>query len=250
MRNIIYKDEYIKLDSGYLFGRGVFETILIKEEPIFLKEHIERLNRGIEYLNLGDKIEEKFVLDKIKYYNIKNKALKIIVSEKNFILEERELTYKEEDYNTGFSLKLSKVVRSSKSDILKIKSINYLENIIEREKALKEGVNEVVFLNEKGFLTEGSISNIFIVKDKNIYTPHEDSGILKGTVRSFLLKNYNVKEKNISLEDLLQCDEIFITNSLIGIMKISKFEDKIYKKDKITESIRKQYEKEIGGIKK
>lgn len=248
MRNIIYKDEYIKLDSGYLFGRGVFETILIKEEPIFLKEHIERLNKGIEYLNLGDKIEEKFVLDKIKYYNIKNKALKIIVSEKNFILEERELTYKEEDYNTGFSLKLSKVVRSSKSDILKIKSINYLENIIEREKALKEGYNEVIFLNEKGFLTEGSISNIFVVKDKNIYTPHENSGLLKGTIRNFLINNYDIKETNISLEDILNCDEVFITNSLIGIMKVSKFEDKIYKKNNITKGIRKEYEDKIGRI--
>lgn len=250
MRNIIYKDEYIKLDSGYLFGRGVFETILIREEPIFLKEHIERLNRGIEYLNLGDKIEEKFVLDKIKYYNIKNKALKIIVSEKNFILEERELTYKNEDYSKGFSLKLSKVIRSSKSDILKIKSINYLENIIEREKAIKEGFNEVIFLNEEGFLTEGSISNLFIIKDKKIYTPHEASGLLKGTVRSFLIKNYEIKEENISLEDILSSDEVFITNSLIGIMKVSKFEDKIYKEDKIIECIRKQYEKEIGGIKK
>lgn len=248
MRNIIYKDEYIKLDSGYLFGRGVFETILIKEKPIFLKEHIERLNRGIEYLGLGDKIEEKFVLDKIKYYNIKNKALKIIVSEKNLVLEEREVTYKEEDYKIGFSLKLSKVIRSSNSDILKIKSINYLENIIEREKALKEGYNEVVFFNEKGFLSEGSISNIFIVKNKNIYTPHENSGLLNGTVRNFLINNYDIKETNISLEDILNCDEVFITNSLMGIMKVSIFEGKTYKESNITEWIRKEYEDKIWRI--
>ena len=56
MRKIIYEEDNIKLDSGYLFGRGVFETILIKENPIFLKEHIERLNKGIKYLKLGDKI--------------------------------------------------------------------------------------------------------------------------------------------------------------------------------------------------
>lgn len=248
MREIIYKDEYIKLDSGYLFGRGVFETILIKEDPIFLKEHIERLNKGIEYLNLGDKIEEKFVLDKIKYYNIKNKALKIIVSEKNLVLEERELTYKEEDYNKGFSLKLSKVIKSSNSDILKIKSINYLENIIEREKVLKEGYNEVIFLNEKGFLTEGSISNLFIIKDKKIYTPHENSGLLKGTVRNFLINKYDIKETNISLKDILNCDEVFITNSLIGIMKVSRFEDKIYKENNITKEIRKEYEDTIWRI--
>lgn len=248
MREIIYKNEYIKLDSGYLFGRGVFETILIKEKPIFLKEHIERLNKGIEYLNLGDKIEEKFVLDKIKYYNIKNKALKIIVSEKNLVLEERELTYKEEDYNKGFSLKLSKVIKSSNSDILKIKSINYLENIIEREKVLKEGYNEVIFLNEKGFLTEGSISNLFIIKDKKIYTPHENSGLLKGTVRNFLINKYDIKETNISLKDILNCDEVFITNSLIGIMKVSRFEDKIYKENNITKEIRKEYEDTIWRI--
>ena len=246
MRKIIYEEDNIKLDSGYLFGRGVFETILIKENPIFLKEHIERLNKGIKYLKLGDKIEEKFVLEKIKYYNIKNKALKIIVSEKNIIFQSRDLTYKEDDYKKGFSIKLSNIVRNSNSDLVKIKSINYLENIMEREKALEEGYNEVLFLNEKGFLAEGSISNIFIVKNKRIYTPSENCGLLRGTVRDYLVKNYDIKEKEITIKDLENCDEMFITNSLIGVMGINKFQDRILTENKITIMIREEYEAKIS----
>ena len=245
MRDIIFNEDKINLDSGYFFGRGVFETILVKDKPIFLKEHISRLNEGIKILNLGDKVIEEDILNIINKHNIKYCGLKIVVTEKNIVLEKRDIPYKSDDYLKGFSLKLSNINRNSKSKLSYIKSINYLENILEREEALNNGYNEVLFLNEKGFLSEGSMSNIFIVIDKEIYTPSIKCGLLPGIVRNFLIKEYKIIEKELTLEDIMMADEIFITNSLLGIMGISKFENRILTENKITIMLREEYEAKI-----
>lgn len=245
MRDIIFNEYKINLDSGYFFGRGVFETILVKDKPIFLKEHISRLNEGIKILNIGDKVIEEDILNIINKHNIKYCGLKIVVTEKNIVLEKRDIPYKSDDYLKGFSLKLSNINRNSKSKLSYIKSINYLENILEREEALNNGYNEVLFLNEKGYLSEGSMSNIFIVIDKEIYTPSIKCGLLPGIVRNFLIKEYKIIEKELTLEDIMMADEIFITNSLLGIMRISKFENRILTENKITIMLRKEYEAKI-----
>lgn len=245
MRDIIFNEDKINLDSGYFFGRGVFETILVKDKPIFLKEHISRLNEGIKILNIGDKVIEEDILNIINKHNIKYCGLKIVVTEKNIVLEKRDIPYKSDDYLKGFSLKLSNINRNSKSKLSYIKSINYLENILEREEALNNGYNEVLFLNEKGFLSEGSMSNIFIVIDKEIYTPSIKCGLLPGIVRNFLIKEYKIIEKELTLEDIMMADEIFITNSLLGIMGISKFENRILTENKITIMLREEYEAKI-----
>ena len=245
MREIIFNEYKINLDSGYFFGRGVFETILVKDKPIFLKEHISRLNEGIKILNIGDKVIEEDILNIINKHNIKYCGLKIVVTEKNIVLEKRDIPYKSDDYLKGFSLKLSNINRNSKSKLSYIKSINYLENILEREEALNNGYNEVLFLNEKGYLSEGSMSNIFIVIDKEIYTPSIKCGLLPGIVRNFLIKEYKIIEKELTLEDIMMADEIFITNSLLGIMGISKFENRILTENKITIMLREEYEAKI-----
>ena len=77
MRKITYGNESIRIDNGLFFGKGVFETILVKEEAIFLEEHIKRLNNSINELNIGEEVEIDYVSDFIRRKNIKNKALKI-----------------------------------------------------------------------------------------------------------------------------------------------------------------------------
>ncbi|MDZ5010716.1 4-amino-4-deoxychorismate lyase, partial [Clostridium perfringens] len=133
------------IDSGFFFRRGDFETILIKKTPIFLREHINRLNNGIKTLKIGEPLEENYIMSIIKEINIQNCALKIAVTEKNIILEPREVLYKSGDYIRGFSLKTSNIIRNSTSKLTYIKSLNYLDNILERESALKEGYDEVLF---------------------------------------------------------------------------------------------------------
>lgn len=71
MRNVIVGKDKITIDSGYFFARGVFETILVKDKPIFLDEHINRLNNGINTLQIGELVEVEDINNIIKDFNIK-----------------------------------------------------------------------------------------------------------------------------------------------------------------------------------
>lgn len=244
MRRIIYKQGEAILDEGIFFGKGVFETILFLEKPIFLKEHIERLKNGMKELGL-EELEEEMLLDYISLNFIKNKAVKILVTPQNIIITEREIPYIEEDYIQGSSLKLSKVRRNSTSMLCYIKSINYIENIIEKNKAKEDGFKDVLFLNENGYLSETSCANIFIVKNNEIYTPKVSCGLLNGIIRMWVIENFSVIETELRLDDLKNADEVFITNSLMGIIKVKKFEDIEYNNDEIIKNVQLAYQEEI-----
>ena len=245
MREISYNKDYVKLDGGFYFAQGVFETILIKKEAIFLEEHINRLNKSIDIMNLGEHINTKFIKNFIKEEKLKNIVLKIVVTEKNIVFSTREIKYSKEDYENGFKLKLSYVLRNPTSRMTYIKSLSYNENLYEYNKANKEGFNEVVFLNIYGNIAEGATSNIFIIKDKKIYTPMISDGILPGVVRNWVIGNFKVFEKHLNKKDLYSADEVFITNSVLGIMKVVQFEEKKYNTN-VVEKIRSEYEQFIN----
>lgn len=246
MRKVIYDNDSVSIDNGVFFGRGVFETILVKETPIFLEEHIKRLNKSIIELDLGELITTEDVINFINQHNIKNKALKITVTEKNLIYSIREIKYKDKDYEEGFKVGISKVLRNSTSRIVGFKTLNYLENIIEYELCQRNGLKESVFFNEQGNLCEGCTSNIFIIKDKTIYTPSVKCGLLPGIVRQWVINNFDVVEKKITKEELLNSDEVFLTNSLVGVIKVSNIENKLFKSE-IIKKIKEQYDKAING---
>lgn len=245
MREISYNKDYVKLDGGFYFAQGVFETILIKKEAIFLEEHINRLNKSIDIMNLGEHIDTKFIKNFIKEEKLKNIVLKIVVTEKNIVFSTREIKYSKEDYKNGFNLKLSSVLRNPTSRMTYIKSLSYNENLYEYNKANKEGFNEVVFLNIYGNIAEGATSNIFIIKDKKIYTPKISDGILPGVVRNWVIENFEVCEKHLNKKDLYSADEVFITNSVLGIMKVVQFEEKKYNTN-VVQKIRSEYEQFIN----
>lgn len=245
MREISYNKDYVKLDGGFYFAQGVFETILIKKEAIFLEEHINRLNKSIDIMNLGEHIDTKFIKNFIKEEKLKNIVLKIVVTEKNIVFSTREIKYSKEDYENGFKIKLSYVLRNPTSRMTYIKSLSYNENLYEYNKANKEGFNEVVFLNIYGNIAEGATSNIFIIKDKKIYTPKISDGILPGVVRNWVIENFEVCEKHLNKKDLYSADEVFITNSVLGIMKVVQFEEKKYNTN-VVQKIRSEYEQFIN----
>ena len=245
MREISYNKDYVKLDGGFYFAQGVFETILIKKEAIFLEEHINRLNKSIDIMNLGEHIDIKFIKNFIKEEKLKNIVLKIVVTEKNIVFSTRKIKYSKEDYKNGFNLKLSSILRNPTSNMTYIKSLSYNENLYEYNKANKEGFNEVVFLNIYGNIAECATSNIFIIKDKKIYTPMISDGILPGVVRNWVIENFEVCEKHLNKKDLYSADEVFITNSVLGIMKVVQFEEKKYNTN-VVEKIRSEYEQFIN----
>ena len=242
----------IELDEGYSFGLGLFETILLyKGKPVFLDEHLARINKSITNLEL--KIE-KLEKDEVFQYLNKNKnileyeVLKIVLSEKNRLFLKREYTYTEKDYQRAFSLNISEVRRNENSIFTFHKTLNYGDNILEKRESQKLGYDEPIFLNNKNQITEGAISNIFIVVGDKIYTPKLSCGLLNGIVRQYIVSNYDVIESEIDLEFLNNADEIFLTNSLFGIMPVNNLEKKVFKSQEISKNILQNYKKYLGNI--
>ena len=240
-----YVDD-IKLDNGLFFGKGLFETILVKEKPVFLKEHIKRINNSCKVLDIERNIDYREVLNFIEENNIRNKAFKITLTDENTIYSTRGIPYTKEDYEKGFSLCLSKVLRNSTSKLTFVKSTCYIENIMEKALAKDLGYDETIFLNEKGFLAEGATSNIFFIKDNKILTPKVDVGLLNGIVRKWVIHNFRVEEGEYTLDDLMSSKGIFITNSLLGIMKVCEFQGKKFNNHDKIEEVIKAYKKSIN----
>lgn len=246
MRKVMYENDEIKIDNGLFFGKGVFETILVNKKPVFLEEHVKRLNNAIEALNIGEKIEIEEVRSFIIKNKIVNKSFKIAVTEENLIFNIRNLKYTKDHYENGFKAYFSKVLRNSTSRIVNFKTLNYLENIIEYEICQRNGLNEAIFFNEQGYLCEGCTTNIFIVKNGKIYTPKIECGLLPGVVRKWVIDNFDVIETKITKDELLNSDEVFLTNSLVGVIKVSEIENKLFD-SKLIVKIKEQYDKAING---
>lgn len=239
----------IVLDDGYSFGLGLFETIhIFKNKAVFLKEHLERINSSIDTLSLGiEKILEQEVTEYLKENKSfkENEVLKIIVSEKNRLFIKRDYSYKDEQYERGFKLNVSETKRNENSTFTYHKSLNYADNIFEKRKSIRLGYDEVLFLNTKNLICEGATSNIFFIKNNKIFTPNIKSGILNGIIRQWIIGNFEVIETEISYKEIQKYDEVFITNSLIGIMPVISIENIIFNSRNKTLEILERYKKAI-----
>jgi 4-amino-4-deoxychorismate lyase len=224
----IENGDIINLDNGFIFGKGLFETIYIRHKPVLLNEHLNRLNSGLKKIGIEKNISKNYFMNTIEMRGCKNCAVKLMVSDKNVIFVEREIPYKENDYKKGFSIIISEMKRNPYSHMTYLKSFNYYDNILERKKAKDKGYDEALFLNTEDCVSEGSISNIFYIKNNIIYTPSVSCGLLEGVVRNFLIHNikkYKICETKFNLDNLLSADGVFLTNSLMGVMKVSSIND-------------------------
>lgn len=239
----VVEDERVILDSGFHFGRGLFETMLVKEEPLFLGEHLERINKGLPILGISKKISEEEVLDAAAKLRCRGSVLKMSVTEKNTLFTARENKYKPEHYSRGFNVGISPVMRNESSPLTYLKSLNYLDNILEHERCVSQGLDEVLFFNSRGVLCEGSVSNVFFIKGGRIFTPAVECGLLGGTVRKFVTESFDVTEGSFGREDLLEADCVFLTNSVMGIMKIAEIDGKCYGGSDILGAIKAEYDR-------
>lgn len=241
-------EDKVNFIEGLSFGRGLFETILVKKEPIFLSQHLERINTGLIKIGISNHITPDYVRENISKLQAVNCAVKMIVTSNNVTFVKREISYIEKQYKDGFSLLVSDNRRNKYSSLTYLKSINYLDNILEREKTLKAGYDEALFLNTDNEICEGSVSNIFYVNKGKVYTPTVECGLLNGIVRKYIINRYNAIEGKYRLEDLYNCDGVFITNSLMGVMKIVKINNYSINQNEIIQKIREDYNKTLINL--
>lgn len=212
-------------------------------KPLFLDKHLSRLEKSLKFFGIEKDIDKERIYDYIKSSGEKNFALKLIVSDKNIILTSRPDDYRED--NKNYKLIVSEVRRNSFSKMIYHKSLSYYENIMEHRWAQDLGYDSVLFINEREEVCETSFANIFFVRDGEIFTPTISSGLLKGTMRDYILESYKVKEDVISIKDIDSFDEAFISNSLMGIRNVLSINNVKFNKDEVTKVIQNDL-KEFG----
>lgn len=216
-----------------LYGEGVFETFRWKSRPpIYYEKHIGRMREGASSLglpfpkceDLAGEIERSLgdagIFDayvKIGLLSLGSPLFHEHPRGSSILLVLRDY----EPQKESFSVKLSSYRRNSKSPILRIKSLNYLENILAKREALASGCDEAILLNERDELAEGIVSNIFFIIGKVVYTPSLRCGLLEGITRDIICQTvgevgFELREGIYTLEHLKHSDGVFMTNSLIG----------------------------------
>ena len=237
----------ITLDEGYSFGLGAFETIAVKDgKLIFLDRHLRRLDRALHFLKIGTLdergITEKQVIDCVKQQKLKDGACKLTVSKKNVVFQQRQNPYTDDIRRTGFVMDFSSVRRNETSPLTAYKTLNYGDCILENRQAHGLGMNERIFLNTKGQISEGTVSNIFFVRSGKLYTPNLSCGLLPGILREYLCETENVEEAVIYPAELGQYEECFVTNSLMGIMPVNQLGEWKSESREVTNQLLKKYE--------
>lgn len=182
--------------------------------------HLNRLKKSCEYFSINARIgklkEELGILEKkLKIAGNKFKIKILVDFEGSFKIEKSFL----DEPDLPVIIKISKQKTDPQNIFLYHKTTKRKLYEEERRKVQKAGFFEVIFFNKCGELTEGSITNVFIAKGGILYTPPIKCGLLNGVLRQYLLKTEKAKEKILHLRDILAADEVYIGNSVRGLIK-------------------------------
>ena len=265
-------------DYGFLYGYGLFETMRAYNGHIFrLDHHLARLLHSAESIGLTHSViasEAKQSLESacvatLEANYLKDARLRLTVSagegdmipdpskcfNPTILITVRKLIpLPSRKYESGFKAMLSSLRRNSQSPVSRLKSTCYIENIIARMASRAAGCDEAILLNERGYLAEGSTTNIFLVSNGALITPSLASGVLPGITRETVLEiaqasNIKTLEREVELKELIETEEAFVTNSIIEIMPLTWFEGKSVgfgKPGELTKKMRASYKKLVN----
>ena len=233
-------------DHGLLYGDGIFEGIRAYRGRVFrLEEHLERLYRSarsvlIEIPMPLPEMAER-VLDCVRRNHLVDAYIRLLVTRgvgdlgldprkcrraSVVIIADRISLYPPETYEAGLKLVVAGT-RKNAVDALnpRIKSMNYLNNILAKIEAIQAGVAESVMLDRNGFVTECTSENIFMVRDGVLFTPTPVVGILEGITRGVVMemarsRGTRVEEAFMTTHDLFMADECFVTGTGAEILPV------------------------------
>ncbi len=226
------------LSRGFAFGYGVFETMkFLGGAPCFFEEHLLRLKRGVEGAGLDIALDVAALRAQacqlFQAEGVLDGVFKIVISDAG---DSPKLAMFVRNKGLGAEpqpgrLRLSAVVKASQAFTSRHKSLNYMESVLELEKAKAAGFDECVFQNEFGKLTECSVANLFFVRDGVLNTPALQCGLLDGIVRRKIIEiargmGLAVEEGEFTPDDLLAASECFLTSSGGGPRSVNSFEAK------------------------
>ncbi len=233
-------------DHGLLYGDGVFEGIRAYSGTVFkLQEHISRLYESakIVRLKLPMSAEEmsEAVLETLRKNRLRDAYIRLVVTRgpgdlgvDPALCSDPTIFIIAEPMATVLGPKEPKVVRLTISTVRRdavdattheIKSLNYLNSILAKIEANTAGADDAILLDRRGFVSEASVTNLFIVKDGKVATPSSAAGILHGITRARVIQlcadlGIEVQERDITPFEVLTADEVFLVGTKAEILAV------------------------------
>ncbi|HEY3381442.1 MAG TPA: aminotransferase class IV [Vicinamibacterales bacterium] len=267
------------LDHGFLYGEGVYEVVrTYGRKPFLFDRHLDRLRRSAAFLSLAlpftdvefearvrqttdaffaqpdatDDVYVRFMVTRgvgeMNYNPAACLSPTVVVIAKPFTALAPEV------YAQGVRAALVPVLRNHPGSVSPmIKSNNLLNNALAAQEAYRRGAFEGIMRNYRNEISEGSISNIFVVKGGIVSTPPLDAGLLAGITRAFVLEiapaaAVTIRETTIHDSDLLDADECFLTSSTQEIVPIVKVDDRVIgdgRPGRVTRQLHAQYQRRL-----
>ncbi len=248
---MLYPPEEAKIsvfDHGFLYGDNIYETMRTYRGKIFLIErHLFRLEASAKLIRLNLPLETtdfRRQIERTAAAGGNTEAyIRLIVtrgkgaisldmdsSERaSYVIIVKPLEqYPREYYEKGVKLALVTIRRNDRQSLNpRIKSGNLLNNVLAYMQAKSEGAFEGILCNLAGVVTEATSSNVFLVKNGTLITPSLDSGLLSGVTRGLVLElaaaqQIPMEERNVLPDELLQCDECFITSTTKAVLPVNQ----------------------------
>jgi branched-chain amino acid aminotransferase len=235
-------------DHGLLYGDGVFEGMRSYGGKVFrLEQHLERLWSSAKAIALEIPLSRpamaKAVNDTLATNGITDGYIRLVVTRgagtlgldpnrtshpQVIIITDHIALYPEDTYQNGLEIVTASTMRNHPAALSpRIKSLNYLNNILAKLEGLQAGCVEALMLNHKGEVAECTGDNIFVVRNNVLTTPPTDAGILEGITRDAVIElarksNYEVRETSLTRHDVYIADECFLTGSAAEVIPVVK----------------------------
>jgi branched-chain amino acid aminotransferase len=254
LNNTFVKDEEAVIsvfDHGFLYGDGVYETLRSYGSRIFMRDqHLSRLFRSAEAIGLMIPIPMKnwegILREAMRRNNVgtdlRDAYLRITVSRGAgdigldpalcvsptvVVMAKPLMPPASHLYETGVNVIIASTKRNLPSALPpQIKTINFLNNILAKREAIAVGAFDSLLLNWEQHLTEGTISNVFLVTNGTLQTPALECGLLDGITRGIVIQlarelEISVEEGRYTVDQLYRADECFLTNTSMEIMPVA-----------------------------
>jgi len=239
-------------DHGVLYGDGVFEGIRSYGGKVFrLEAHVRRLYDSALGIRLAIPISQeemaKAITDTLEANNLKDAYLRVVVTRgpgtlgldpnrcpdpNVFIIADKIALYPDELYERGLDIITAATMRNHPNAVNpRLKSLNYLNNILAKIEAIDAGTLEAVMLNHLGYVAECTGDNLFIVRDGTVYTPPTAAGILEGITRDEIIgiarqQGIEVRQENLTRQDLYVADECFLTGTAAEVVPVVRIDQR------------------------
>lgn len=239
-------------DRGFLYGDGVYETLRVYQGKIFrAQEHWRRLKHSLAAIHLKipwtDQKLTRACLSTVKANHLKECLVRVTITRGAGELGYDPSTCKkpslvvmavpvrsdlEELWKQGIKISIAKTRRNHPKTLNPaIKSTNCLNGIFAKMESLGKKSFEALFLNLDGYLAEGTISNIFLIKAGILKTPSLDCGLLNGVTRCAVMEiatksDFQVIETRLKPFELLEADEAFLTSTTMELMPVVQVDNK------------------------